>query len=202
MGLLDMLGGGGNQSGMDDAIAYAQKIYADTQKNVAPYITSGQGVLPAMTNIATNLQESPLYKWQLGQETGMANKALAARGLSNSGAGLKYLSDITNRLTAQEGGNMWNRMATLAGYGLQGSQIQGGVGTSTANTMSKLAQAEGQQQLMSNQMGLQALQGMVGMGAGLYSGSQYTSALNAIAKGQGAGSLSNPALTDTNLMAG
>jgi hypothetical protein len=177
---------------MDDAIAFAQRIYADTQKNVSPYITAGQTSLPMMTQIATNLEASPLYKWELGQETTAANKALKARGLYNSGAGLKYMSDITNRLTAQEGANMWNRLGSLANYGLQGSQIQAGESAAVGNTVGNISTAAGQQGLQSQQMNLNSLLGLTGTAAGLYSGSQYTSALKAIANAQNSGSINTP----------
>ena len=138
----NIFGGGGDSSDLEGAIyagiAEQRRQYDETVKRFQPYYEAGTGALPYMTDIAYNLETSPLYKWQLQQEQEAADKALAARGLYNSGAGLQLQSDITNRLTAQEGENKWNRLNTLANLGSNAAANTAGAGTSSANTISNL----------------------------------------------------------------
>lgn len=137
-----LFGGGGDTSDLEGAIyagiAEQRRQYDETVKRFQPYYEAGTGALPIMEKIAYNLETSPLYKWQLQQEQEAADKALAARGLYNSGAGLQLQSDITNRLTAQEGENKWNRLNTLAGYGSSAAANTANAGTNSANTISNL----------------------------------------------------------------
>jgi hypothetical protein len=178
-----LFGGGGDSSDLEGAIyagiAEQRRQYDETVKRFQPFYEAGTGALPYMTDIAYNLETSPLYTWQLKQEQEAADKALAARGLYNSGAGLQLQSDITNRLTAQEGENKWNRLNTLANLGSSAAANTAAAGTSSANTISNLyaTLGTGQTNLANNQANERTslYSGLGALGAGTMQG--YSSSL-------------------------
>jgi hypothetical protein len=141
--ILGSLFGGSSDSGdLEEAIyagiAEQRRQYDETVKRFQPYYEAGTGALPYMTDIAYNLETSPLYTWRLKEAQEANDKALAARGLYNSGAGLQLQSDTVNQLSAEESENKWNRLNTLAGYGSSAAANTASAGASSANTISNL----------------------------------------------------------------
>jgi hypothetical protein len=110
------------------------KPYRDLGEAVLPlYQKSAIGDTPAMQTLR-DMAEGDLYEWQKKELTDSLNSQLAARGLYNSGAGLRTLSDAYRALGAEEAERRFGRQKTLAdmSYGRLFDAIQFGSGQSTA----------------------------------------------------------------------
>jgi hypothetical protein len=92
--------------------------------DIAPFreygITAGNtlmGMLTGQTDPSAVLKASPLYQFQseLGQRD--ISRALAARGLNYSGAGMETLARFTNQLVSEEGERFYNRLFNLTALG-------------------------------------------------------------------------------------
>lgn len=147
---------GAEQQALQQGINFQQGVYQTGQQNLQPFIGGGQSALQSLlgfyglpggnatgTNQAFGqFQQTPFYQFPLQQSTLATNRALAASGLTGSGAQLRDLSQL-NAGYASQG---------LTGYlsGL-GSLITGGQGAATGllqggnNTAQALANLYGNQ---------------------------------------------------------
>ncbi len=91
-----------------------------------------------------SMETSPLYKLQLEQGTESINKALASRGLFNSGPGLELLSDFYRQLGATEAARKQALMQLLAGYGGNASTSGANAALSVGNSLGGIYAAGGQ----------------------------------------------------------
>ena len=75
-----------------------------------------------------SFRDSTGYQFRLNQGTRSVERSAAARGLLNSGAALKAVSDYGQNTASNEFGNYFNQLATMAGIGERatGQQLQAG----------------------------------------------------------------------------
>lgn len=108
------------------------------------------------------LQNLPGYQFQFQQGTKATQQDLAARGLLNSGAGLKALTQYGQGVASQYAGQYVNGLQSLAGLGQTANQATGAFGANAAN------------QISSNQIysGNASAYGAIGQGQAISSGLQ------------------------------
>lgn len=133
-----------------------------------------------------SVENSPNYKWQQQQGEKAINRGLAARGMYNSRAGVNALTDFNQSLGAQETENSFNRLSTLANYGMGASANVGNYNIQTgANTANSLANYSNQIGQIYNNLG--QTQGSMWANAlsapaAIYQNAQYTNALSGLNK--------------------
>jgi hypothetical protein len=114
----------------DKSSAAQERMYNQTRSDFEPYRQAGVQALPQLQN--TGLPNLPdnfrfsmdpndeVYKWKQEQGEEAINRALAARGLYNSRAGVNVLADFNKDLNAEESTMQYNR--ALQKYGLDYSR--------------------------------------------------------------------------------
>lgn len=94
------------------------------------------------------MQQNPAYQWQQQKGEDAINRAYAARGMYGSRPAVNSLSDFNQSLAGQEYNNQFNRLATMANYGMGAAANVGNyninTGQSTANTAMQGGQMIGQ----------------------------------------------------------
>ena len=107
------------------AVKLQKEIYHQTRADMEPYRLTGYEALKDLKGVNLNLPEnfqfemdtgSDSYRWKQEQGEEAINRALAARGLYGSRAGLDTLSDFNRSLAADEYTDQYNR--ALQGYNL------------------------------------------------------------------------------------
>ena len=144
------------------AIQAQMEMFNKTMEMYAPFREAGTSVLPEMKAEASLSGTDPLYKWKQQQFEETTNRALAARGLWNSGTGLKAELQGEAGLEAQNTQEVWNRQAQLANIGL--SAVTGSAGAAQT-TGANIGQ---------NYMSSGALQGQAAIQQGQAMGSMYS----------------------------
>ena len=181
------------QNAQQGTIDFEKGIYNNTQGQLSPYINTGTNALSALSGLFglgtpaggsgdaangasaafTNFTNLPQYQFALQQGDLGANRALAAAGLTGSGAAVKGLSQYNQGLASQGFGSYIQQLAALAGMG------QGAIGTGAST-------------------GLGAEQTIAGANTNLgnAAGGGILGSNNALT--QGIGSLLNPNTNNTN----
>jgi len=175
----DMLTGAGH---IDDALAAQtgaagqarsdlMRMWQEQQRLADPWLQTGQRALSdlAAGNFMQNWQTDPGYQFRLQQGLKAIQGSAAARGLNQSGATLKALTEYGQNLASQEYQNIYNReygrlsdlarMGTVGLGGLMGAAGQHG--QSMANIATGLGNAQAAAQ-MAHQQARQGLLGTVG----------------------------------------
>lgn len=80
--------------------------------------------LPTFGNAQQLLQNDPGYQFRLNQGQQGLDRRLAAMGMSGSGRALKDTIDYNQGMASQEYGNVWNRLANIAGVGQSATGAQ------------------------------------------------------------------------------
>ena len=171
-------------------IAEAQQRLEDAQfqqsrSDTMPWLTTGRQALnqlSAMTQPGFDyrqLESDPGYQFRRQQGENALSRALASRGMLNSGAAMKELARYSQGLATDEFTNAFNRLSALAGTGQTaasglaslGSQYMQSAGSNAgqmanARASAYVGQAQAQQNALSD------ILGMVGSGAfnGLFGG--------------------------------
>ena len=83
-----------------------------------------------------SMQQNPAYQWQQQKGEDAINRAYAARGMYGSRPAVNSLSDFNQSLAGQEYNNQFNRLATMANYGMGAAANVGNYNINTGNTMS------------------------------------------------------------------
>lgn len=135
-GIGSLIGGSQASSADKAASAQAQEMYGLTASNLSPYISTGTGVLSALSNAAlagttgggpnyvtlasqnmpasagamtqAELEKTPGYQFTLGQGLRMTQAANAAKGLGVSGAALKGAATYATGLADSTYANRFN----------------------------------------------------------------------------------------------
>lgn len=164
----------------------AYELDSRQRKDLAPFrqygITAGNtlmGMLTGSIDPSAVLKASPLYQFQseLGQRD--ITRALAARGLNYSGAGMETLSRFTNQLVSEEGERFYSRLFNLTALG---ENAAAKMGTNTVALGGQLM--SGQAQLGMQQANIQGqLYGNIGgtlrgLGQDLIQAPMYGAALD------------------------
>jgi hypothetical protein len=118
----------------EEAMASARKQAMDSaiQERTASDAAQDQG------DPYAQFRESPDYKFALEQGQRATNQSLAARGLSNSGAALKELTNYGQGVASQQLGNYKNQLMSLAGIGQTATNVGVGVNQNYGNNQSNL----------------------------------------------------------------
>lgn len=127
-GVGSLIGGNAQANAAEDAANAATKYYDTNIGYLQPWMSAGTTALPQLESIAYGGESSPLYKMQAREGSKGINRELAARGLSNSGAGLESLRNFYSGLGANEAEKQYGRIFDLAnlGYGATGQAVNTG----------------------------------------------------------------------------
>jgi hypothetical protein len=136
-------------SAYNNYLNYAKGQYTTDQNNLAPYMSAGNAAstayqqdLPSLTQgfnpTLQQLQQTPGYQFELTQGQNATNNAMAAQGLSGSGAELSALDNYSQGLanqTYQSLADIYNtNRQTTAGILNNGMQL----GEGAANNLGQL----------------------------------------------------------------
>lgn len=97
----------------------------------------------AQHNAFMNFQTDPGYQFALDQGSQALQRSAAARGILNSGATAKALTDYGQGMAAQQYGNYFNRLQSLAGIGQSATNATGQFGASAASGQGNALMAAG-----------------------------------------------------------
>jgi len=106
----------------EQALALQREQFAYAKELNAPYQATGLAGLNALRDPNANFMESPDYQYRVNQGLSAINNNRLARGMFQSGATGKALTQYGQREGSNEFGNWYNRQMGLVGIG------QGGVG--------------------------------------------------------------------------
>jgi hypothetical protein len=116
----------GSQAQVKSAEEANQLLWAMYQQNRADLAPYREAAIPALGNLTKlttpgekvgAMQMDPGYRWRLGQGEQAIDRALASRGVYDSGRALKELTRYGQGFASNEFGNVFNRNAALAGIG-------------------------------------------------------------------------------------
>lgn len=184
------LGGSSKAAKAQTNIAAAQQRLEDAQfqqsrSDQMPWLTTGRQALnqlSAMTNPGFDyrqLESDPGYQFRRQQGENALSRALASRGMLNSGAAMKEAARYSQGLATDEFTNAFNRLSALAGTGQAAASGLANLGSqymqSSGNNAGQLANARASAyagQAQAQQNALSDIMGMVGSGAfnGLFGG--------------------------------
>jgi hypothetical protein len=91
-----------------------------------------------------SMQQNPAYQWQQQKGEDAINRAYAARGMYGSRPAVNSLSDFNQSLAGQEYNNQFNRLATMANYGMGAAANVGNYNINTGQNMGQTAMQTGQ----------------------------------------------------------
>lgn len=171
-------------------IAAAQQRLEDAQYQQSradnmPWLTTGRQALnqlSAMTQPGFDyrqLEQDPGYQFRQQQGENALSRAMAARGMLNSGAAMKEAARFNQGLASDEFTNAYNRLAGLAGTGKTAAGNLASLGSqymqSAGNNAGQMANARASAyagRAQAQQNALADIMGMVGSGAfgGLFGG--------------------------------
>lgn len=171
-------------------IAAAQQRLEDAQYQQSradnmPWLTTGRQALnqlSAMTQPGFDyrqLEQDPGYQFRRQQGENALSRAMAARGMLNSGAAMKEAARFNQGLASDEFTNAYNRLAGLAGTGKTAAGNLASLGSqymqSAGNNAGQMANARASAyagRAQAQQNALADIMGMVGSGAfgGLFGG--------------------------------
>lgn len=171
-------------------IAAAQQRLEDAQYQQSradnmPWLTTGRQALnqlSAMTQPGFDyrqLEQDPGYQFRQQQGENALSRAMAARGMLNSGAALKEAARFNQGLASDEFTNAYNRLSGLAGTGKTAAGNLASLGSqymqSAGNNAGQMANARASAyagRAQAQQNALADIMGMVGSGAfgGLFGG--------------------------------
>lgn len=147
-----------------NALTEQQREYDQGQKNLAPYLATGDQALtklnsasPFSAPTAVTEQNDPGYQFRLAQGDKALQNSAAARGSLLSGGTAKSLSDYAQGSASAEYGNVYNRALSTynenqntnlaeAGLGQNATSQANQLGTNLANETANIDLTEGQQQ--------------------------------------------------------
>jgi len=167
-----------------------REMWQQGREDMAPWLTQGKASLAQLGGLTkdggdlmrrwtpADLSKDPGYQFRLGEATRGVDRAMAARGLSNSGVALRELSRVNQGMASEESMNAYNRdiqqrqnifnmLSSLANTGqvtgqqlsASGSQYAGNVGQNlgqAANAIAagKVGAAQANQNMLSDLFGL------------------------------------------------
>jgi hypothetical protein len=133
------------QQAQQATLGWIQNVYSGTSGNLAPFIGTGQQAQAALagfyglpggnpggaTQGFTNFQQTPFYQFPLQQANLATNRALAASGLTNSGAALRDVSQLNSGYASQGLGQYLSGLGSLASGGQSAAAQLGSIGVGT-----------------------------------------------------------------------
>ena len=167
-------------------IAAAQQRLEDqwhqqSRADAMPWLTAGTQALnqlSAMTNPGFDyrqLESDPGYQFRRQQGENALSRALASRGMLNSGQALKEALRYNQGLASEEFGNVYNRLSGLAGTGQTAAGNLSGMASqyaqSAGNNAGQMANARASAYAARGQAQQNVLADLIGMyGSGMFGG--------------------------------
>ena len=105
----------------NQANALEKQMYEQSRADQMPWLEQGKASLSQLANLtkpggelmrtygAADFEADPGYQFRLGEATRGADRAMAARGLTNSGTALRELSRVNQGMASDEFQNAYNR---------------------------------------------------------------------------------------------
>lgn len=105
----------------NQANALEKQMYEQSRADQLPWLEQGKASLSQLANLtkpggelmrtygAADFEADPGYQFRLGEATKGADRAMAARGLTNSGTALRELSRVNQGMASDEFQNAYNR---------------------------------------------------------------------------------------------
>lgn len=135
----------GQTAASDAAIAESRRQYDTTRSDLMPWLRAGTGAIGRLSDLVGTsgtqltpeqvMQMDPGYQFRLVEGTKAIGNLAGARGMTNSGATLKALTRFGQDYASNEYGNIYNRLAGIAGTGQQAGTTLGGLGAQNAGTI-------------------------------------------------------------------
>lgn len=125
-----------------DAMDELRRQYDLNRADQEPWRQAGVNALGRLENF--NIEDDPIYQYQLDQAKKATERGAAARGFNLS---TNVLNDLNDRAIGEAGryyGDAWNRQAGLAGVGQTAVTNMANQGTNTANNLANLQMQQGQ----------------------------------------------------------
>lgn len=127
------------------AIAESRRQYDTTRSDLMPWLQQGTAAVGRLGDLLGTSGKSltpeqimamdPGYQFRLGEGNKAISNLAGSRGMTNSGATLKALTRFGQDYASNEYGNIYNRLAGVAGTGQQAGTTIGGFGAQNANTI-------------------------------------------------------------------
>lgn len=134
------------------------------------------------SQLGAPLEETEAYKFRIGQEEKTINRALAARGLFNSGRAIGSLAESTGRITGEEVGRRDRLLGLAANIGT--SSLGLGVGSVRAGSQTSTQLGLGLSGAMSNQaLGLGQIGSDLELGKGIVESERMTNLTDLLLQG-------------------
>lgn len=161
-----------------------------------PWQQAGVNALARMQSGDIGMYQDPSYKFRLGEGLKALDRQAAARGGLISGGALKAAQRYGQEAASQEYGNIWNRLAGLAGVGQAATNQMGGAtgqyGSAAGGLMTDAARARASGYVG----GVNALNQGIGGAGNYYMQNQI---LNSLSNRSSGGGLSNVDIERTYL---
>ena len=105
----------------NQANALEKQMYEQSRADQMPWLEQGKASLSQLANLtkpggelmrtygAADFEADPGYQFRLGEATRGVDRAMAARGLTNSGTALRELSRVNQGMASDEFQNAYNR---------------------------------------------------------------------------------------------
>ncbi len=127
----------------DASVAESQRQFDLTRADTAPAREIGNDAISRLRNTFINgdisgFKADPGYQFTLDQGQKAIDNSLIARGRGLSGAAVKAGIDYTTGRANQQFGDYFSRLATLAGFGAQGTATSANAGANTASTVANI----------------------------------------------------------------
>jgi hypothetical protein len=147
-GLINSIFGGNSNKSSRQAENYNQGIYTDMKGMATPFVQGGQGDFNTYNAMLTGTDPAAFNNWLNSSDYAFTTKAgndainsnMAAKGLLNSGATLKAITQFGQDNAQQYRNNYMNQLlgGTQIGTGALGSLM--GAGANAANTNAQIQQ--------------------------------------------------------------
>jgi hypothetical protein len=155
-----------SQNAENQAIQQQNLNYQRAANNLSPYTTAGTNAINQMTALNngdySSFKQSPDYQFTLNQGLQGVDRSAAARGSLYSGGQSADLLNYAEGLANQQYNSYYNKIAGLAGMGLQGASTLANVGTNTANQLTNSAFGNAANQTNAIYNGQNATSNMIG----------------------------------------
>lgn len=143
-GVLGAQGAKAQANAANAATDVQRYMYDQTREDYAPYREVGTSALQRLASEANRpFDQTPGYQFRFNEGLRAVNQDASARGLLNSGARLRALTQYGQGMAEQGYGDYANRLAALAGVGQTATGQTAQAGQAAANGMANAAMAAG-----------------------------------------------------------
>lgn len=186
------------------ALDFQKQVYGNTVANESPYLQTGKSALYSLASLYglpgqngaaanpggaqqafTNFTNTPAYTFAEQQGNLGANRALAASGLTGSGAQAKTLSQFNQGYASQGFGGYISQLASLAGMGQNAAALEGSQGNTAANGVGQYLSGYGSAGAAGTIGSANSLNGALGQAGSFLNNQNVLNALGGSGSGSG-----------------